>query len=391
MGNQKKKMSDIFNTRNLMIAIPIIVILTVGFIFFSLDKKGENNTTAASLNELKEYDDVRTVIMGGREVIQKDIRRMDLTKAEDILPTLWFNKDTKWPDKSKMPAAADPEAILNNAMNPGLGVRELHAQGITGKGIHVAIIDQPLYDDHPEFKGKIAAYKDFDCKSESSMHGPAVASLLVGENIGTAPDARIYYAATPTWNADAAYQAQALEWIIEENRKLHKNDKIRVVSISAAPSGPGSPFTKNNEKWDAAVEQAEKEGILILDCTQNHGVIGPAYFSDVKNMENVSKCLPGFPGLGGGNLDGEKVMVPISPRTTAEEYTRGNVGYQYTGRGGLSWAIPYCAGVLAMGWQVNPELTSNEMMDLLFKSACKNNGALIINPREFIKLIQERK
>lgn len=290
-----------------------------------------------------------------------------------------------------MPLDINPDDILERAKDPGLGVRELHSQGITGKGVNVAIIDQPLYDDHPEFKGKIVAYRDFECKSESSMHGPAVMSLLVGETIGTAPGARVYYAATPTWNADAAYQAKALDWIIEENSKLPSEEKIRVVSISGAPSGQGSPFTKNNDKWDKTVERAEKEGILILDCTEDNGIIGPAFFSDMNDIDNVEKCLPGFPGMGFEAQKTNKIMVPTSPRTTAEECVKGNCSYQYTGRGGLSWAIPYCAGVLAMGWQISPELTSDEIVEILFNSAYENSGIKIIYPGEFIKLVRERK
>lgn len=105
----------------------------------------------------------------------------------------------------KLPGGVDPKAVLKNAMNPGLGVSKLHAQGITGKGVNVGIIDQPLCQDHPEFAGKIAAYFDAGCGgSESSMHGPAVASLLVGSNCGTAPDAKVYYAAAPSWKRDTA-------------------------------------------------------------------------------------------------------------------------------------------------------------------------------------------
>lgn len=132
----------------------------------------------------------------------------------------YFLMQTVWP--SKMPRGCDPAKILENAKNPGLGVRELHKQGITGKGVNVAIIDQPLYQDHPEFAGKIKMYRDFDCKSESSMNGPAVASLLVGNSTGTAPGANLYYAAAPSWLTDAGYYAMALDWIVEETRAIPK-------------------------------------------------------------------------------------------------------------------------------------------------------------------------
>lgn len=391
MNASNNKVHKLFNKRLLASLVPVVLILIIGLICTAACSSSEKvkSETVSSPNVLKEYDDVRTIVFGEKEKTDKDIRSLDLSKSGNIIPTLWFNKNTKWPDKSKMPTDVNPENLLEDAMNPGLGVMGLHSRGITGKGVNVAIIDQPMCTDHPEYKGKIAKYKEFCDVSENSMHGPAVTSLLVGEKTGTAPDARIYYAATPTWNADASYQAKALDWIIQENSKLAANEKIRVVSVSAALSGPGSPFTKNNDKWDKAVERAKAKGILILDCSENNGIIGSAFFSDLNDIDNVKKCLPGFPGEGNRARERNLIMVPTSPRTTAEEYIKSNCSYQYTGRGGLSWAIPYCSGVLAMGWQICPELTSNEIVDILFKTAYEDKGVKIINPVEFINYIQE--
>lgn len=68
------------------------------------------------------------------------------------------------------------------------------------------------------------------------------------------------------WIWDSEFFAKGLYWIIEENKKLPIGEKIRVVSVSAAPYGNGSPFTKNLEMWDEAVLVAQNEGILVLDC-----------------------------------------------------------------------------------------------------------------------------
>jgi hypothetical protein len=157
-------------------------------------------------------------------------------------------------------------------------------------------------------------------------------------------------------------------------------------------AGPGSPFKKNTELWDPACERAEKAGILVLDCTHYHGSIGPCYY-DAADPENVSKCKPGFPSQPDrGALGGDQsiwLLVPCSPKTTAEEYVKGDCGYQYDGQGGLSWSIPYSAGVLALGWQAQPNLTAQEMRALLFKSAYKTpDGSQIINPPEFIRLVK---
>lgn len=78
------------------------------------------------------------------------------------------------------------------------------------------------------------------------MHGPAVASLLVGNRCGTAPDAKVHFVAAPSWTGDTAFQAKALDWIVEKNATLPADQKIRAVSISAVSSGEDSPFTKTN-------------------------------------------------------------------------------------------------------------------------------------------------
>ena len=327
---------------------------------------------------IHEYDDI----------CWRDVSGVDFSEQINLPATLIFNEKTIWPDYKKMPAGCNPKELLTMAMNPGLGIRELHNEGITGKGVNVAMIDQPLMPDHPEFKGKIADYYDAGCEGGiTSMHGPAVASLLVGTHCGTAPGAKIYYAAAPSWKGDTAYYAKALEWIIEQNEKLPESEKIRVVSVSASPSGPGSPFEKNFEMWDDACARAAEQDILVLDCTSHRGFIGQCYY-DPDNLNNVAACTAGFPGMSDKPIP-ERILVPCSRRTVAEEYENGDFSYRYWGQGGLSWSIPYCAGVLALGWQVQPGLDSRTMKELLLKSAYTNEaGYKFIYPKEFIKLVK---
>jgi subtilase family protein len=343
---------------------------------------------AASSNvlaEVKPFDDVRVTGMRRDPEI-----RANLSGFGEQLWTLTFNQKTKWPEPALMPRSPRPSELLEAAMDPGLGIRGLHQQGITGKGVSVAIIDQPLYRDHPEFEGKIVAYEDVGCGTQSSMHGPAVASFLAGNRTGTAPGVRVYYAAAPSWTADTAYQAKALDWIVALNRKLPASERIRVVSVSAAPSGPGSPFKTNLGMWDEAVKRAEADGILVLDCTTHHGVIGACWRRGV-DADNPASYAPGFAGVKGG-APATTVLAPTSPRTAAEQYRERDYGYAYFGRGGLSWAIPYAAGVLAMGWQVRPELTPKEMVGLLFQSAYRADGSTnIIQPVAFIHAVRERR
>jgi hypothetical protein len=355
------------------------------YVISQMHKKAESLTSMGhSFDSVKEFNDVRW----------SDLSKLDLSKQKELLPTLTFNKNTVWPSADKMPGDYDPNKLMTDAMNPGLGVRELHKEGITGKGVNVAIIDQAMYLDHPEFVGKITAYHDLAAGKQWSMHGPAVTSLLVGINCGTAPDAHIYYCAVRDMVYEVDY-AKALNWIVQQNKSLPDSEKIRAVSVSAAPGKIGTPSKAEQEKWDEAYVQAEASGILVLDCTNHHGFIGACWY-DANDPENTVRCKPGFPGIeinaNNNKIFADKILVPASPRTTAEEYEKGKFGYQYCGRGGVSWAIPYCSGVLALGWQIRPELTAAQMRELLFQSAyVKENQAKIINPKEFIRLVRNFK
>jgi subtilisin family serine protease len=316
-----------------------------------------------------------------------DVRWKDVSGVPGLTPgliaELTFNKRTKWSSTD----APVSRAVMEQGRNPGLGVRALHAAGITGAGVSVGIVDQNLCGDHPEFTGRLVRYKDVGCNtSEGSMHGPAVASLLVGRNIGTAPGARLYFAAAPSWTLDAKFQADALNWLLDVNASLRAQEKIRVISVSGAPSGPGSNFTRNNADWDAACDRAAKAGVLVLDCTAHRGIIGPCYY-DPEAPDDLSRVEAGFPGAG-MVARADRILAPSSRRTVAEEYAPGEYGYQYTGRGGLSWAIPYAAGVLALGWQVNPELTPERAVALLRQTACVNGGVRIIHPAAFIEAVK---
>jgi serine protease AprX len=348
-----------------------------------------NNTPDMSgTGQIAPYSDVR-VIPGNHAPTEKiEVGNYD---PADI-KTFWFNGDTVFPGSEDLAAK-----ILENGKYPGLGVEALHDQGITGKGVNVAIIDQNLAQPfHPEFVDRIAAYTDVGTSMSAdagSMHGPAVASLLVGKSCGVAPGADLYFAAAPSWTEDSEYYAKALLWIIEKNSTLPENDKIRVVSVSAAPSGDGSPFKKNLEMWDDAVAKAQAAGILVLDCRvgDDTGIVAPGYY-DPEAPDDVARFKPGFPQhpVSGGRIDGV-IVAPTSGRSTAEAYTADHNSYQYTGQGGLSWAIPYAAGVLALGWQVDPTLTNDEIVSLLFSSAYTDaDGNRIINPPAFIKAVQSR-
>ena len=283
--------------------------------------------------------------------------------------------------------------VIESGKNPGLGIRSLHEKGITGKGVNVAIIDQNLITAHPEYADNIADYYPGDFPEEyyefGSMHGSAVTSFLAGKTCGVAPEANVYFACG-AMGLDAKPFAEALYWILEKNAELPEDEKIRVVSVSA---GPQEGFMENYELWTEAVAIAQKENILILDCRDDEytGFIHSAYY-DINNPEDVTKCKPLYPNFE-DNLNHEFfkkfIFAPSSYRTSARAYEEGEFFYGYDGVGGQSWAVPYVAGVLNLGWQVNPDIPADEMREILISSCyVEEHGLRIIVPVAFIEAVE---
>lgn len=339
---------------------------------------------------LKKYIEVRSEVGLGYDLSQIE------EISEDQLRSLSFDQGTIFP-KTGMPENLTPEQLMEQAMDPGLGVRQLHQQGITGQGVSVAIIDQSIPEhhrtDHPEYAGKFEVYQSFT-DQEYSMHGPAVASILVGESCGVAPGAKLYYVTANSWDGDAKFYADSLNWLIDLNQTLPEGEKIRVVSVSAAPGFKGGPFTQNNGLWEQARQRALAEGMLVLDVTEQSGIdLAPSYHSQPGTNQTPESLVAGFPGTPQAKLYAQKpriLCVPCSPRTTAGMWVnQGDSQYTYWGVGGLSWGIPYAAGVLALGWQLRPDLTPEQMLDLLLETAAKNDlGFPCINPPAFIEAVR---
>lgn len=202
-----------------------------------------------------------------RDLRSRDVTRIDLSNELDYLLTADFDDDTKWP--SSVPKEYDIEKIKEYGMDPGLGIRKLHEKGITGQGVGIAIIDQSLLVNHVEYKDQIKLYEEIHIDSDfAQMHGPAVASIAVGKNVGVAPKADLYYIAEThgvykegSFEWDLYWIAKSIDRIIEINKTLPIDKKIRVISISL---GIDNPKMKNGDLVQEAVNRASNEGIYLL-------------------------------------------------------------------------------------------------------------------------------
>lgn len=299
-----------------------------------------------------------------------DVSKVDFTKLSgNILDKLSFNSNkskTVFPDK--MPAWFDLKKINKIGKTPGLNVKELHKEGITGKGVTVAIIDQAL-SSHREYKDNVVFYKNFTRQKEGSMHGAAVSSIAIGKNIGVAPEANLIFIAgefvvDKQGTFDAGLIAKALDYLLELNKTLPKENKITVVSISRG----FSPMDKDIEKFEKAKKEALKQNVLVLTTNEVNTISRKGYLADTDDLKSYTIPPYWFADKDMSFIErSEDIFIPTDYRITAAE--TGENDYAYYNTGGLSWAVPYLAGVAALAKQVKPNLKAEEFIPLARKTA----------------------
>jgi len=296
-----------------------------------------------------------------------DLSIFDLKGALENLFYASFDDRTIWPDKKRMPDGFDRQKIMERGKDPGLGVRALHAKGITGKKVGVAIIDQALLTRHQEYEGQLKFYEEINIRkgTESQMHGAAVASIAVGETVGVAPGADLYYIGSTTgdwksggeftWNFN--YYAKAIKRILEINEQLPNGEKIRVIAMQVG----WNPKQKGYEEITAAAKLAKAAGMLVVcSCiTDVHGFkfhgLGRHPQGDPNNFNSYNPGLWWAEKFYTARRFSDRLLIPMDSRTTASPL--GIDEYVFYREGGWSWSMPYIAGLYALAAQVDPAIT----------------------------------
>ena len=300
----------------------------------------------------------------------RDLTKIDMTNSLADLMYADFDSKSQWPTADKIPAGFDWQKIMELGKDPGLGMRALHEQGITGKGVGIAIIDQTLLVDHVEYKDRIRVYEEASDITggwlETQMHGPAVASIAVGKTVGVAPEADLYFIATAMCSqgtyesVDFACLAKSVRRIIEINKDLPVDRKIRALSMSIG----WGPQSKGYNEITAAVNEAKANGIFVISSSLSdiygyhfHGM-GRDPLAEPNQFESYVPGLWWAKNFYGGQPLKQTLLIPMDSRTTASP--TGTEDYAFYRTGGWSWSIPYIAGMYALAVQVKPTITPEE-------------------------------
>ena len=250
---------------------------------------------------------------------------------------------------------------------------QARAKGYTGKGVTIALIDGEVDTSAPELAGATIIDKS-PCTVHSSVysksHGTAIASLLVSKTYGVAPDATLltYRTRFEDEGEDAAAGCPVHNGNgIEENNSLINraiSDGAQIISISSSDED----FDEAT-KW--AIARANARGVIVVtamgNTASNETDTGLAKWSGVVGVGAIDTTgkVASYSSWGQGTTTAA-VGGPIIVRN----YETGNKA----AADGTSSSTPLIAGFLALAKQKWPDATSNQLLQLMTKTALNNEG-----------------
>ncbi len=267
------------------------------------------------------------------------------------------------------------------------GVADVHAEGWTGKGVKIAVVDTQINPDLPDFQGAdLTVAEGSACvgtepsTSEASVgaqHGSTVTAMLIGNGTGVAgtkgivPDASVtFYGVGATADCDplpeiAESKLTPIMWMV----KRAVDDGADIVSVSMVTDDGGLA----DDKALAAIA-AKKVPVVAGNPNDTFKEGGyPAGLNSVVGVSGVdsNQKLP-IGALGVENqVTNTTVVAPgVNISTIGDESNPGS--WEVSGRAtGTSLATPLVAGILAAAKQKYPDATGNQ----LIQSLVRNTGA----------------
>ena len=250
---------------------------------------------------------------------------------------------------------------------------QARAKGYTGKGVTIALLDGEVDTSAPELAGATVIDKTpctVTSSAYSKSHGTAMASFLVSKEYGVAPDATLlsyrtkYVQQGDTAESDCrGNHGNSLyepEWLI--NQAI--TDGAQIISISAS-----NGLTNDAMKW--AIARANALGVIVVSGAGNDNeestIDSYGKWSGVVSVSAIDTSGKRAEYSSWGK--GVTVAAVGGPMVAHDFETGTNINTN-----GTSNATPLVAGFLALAKQKWPNATSNQLLQLLTKTALNNEG-----------------
>ena len=267
------------------------------------------------------------------------------------------------------------------------GIDQIHASGITGAGITIAVIDGPINPGVPDLAGvtNLVVREDSFCDAdgdgnpepgtgtgEDAEHATRMVSLIAGTGTGAngqpgtrgvAPGATVQHYAMDDGGAWCDFDGEdSIALAIDQA----VSDGADILSLSFSGS-------RLEPEVLTALARAERAGVVVVAASNNRGgtELGwPASANGVISVENadVNQQL-------GDNAVSNPLLTVVAPGIDllVPNFVDG-AWDRYALSTGSSYATVWTAGVLALVWSAHPDATGNQMIQALVRTTAQAPG-----------------
>ncbi|MFF5208116.1 S8 family serine peptidase [Streptosporangium sp. NPDC000396] len=259
-----------------------------------------------------------------------------------------------------------------------IGATEAWKQGMTGKGVTVAVLDSGYDPDHPDLKGVVAQERNFSEDPDIRDivgHGTHVASTVAGAGEkyrGVAPDAKLAIGKIGSrWGMTDSAILAGMEWASVEV-------KAKVVNMSI-----GAPDGLDLDPVEQAVNTlSARTGTLFVVAAGNNGTPGSVGSPGSADAALTVGAVDKADRLADFSSRGPRVSDhAIKPDLTAPGVdivaaaAKGTADGPYRTLSGTSMATPHVAGAAAILAQRHPDWNGERLKAALIGSAKPTGGA----------------
>lgn len=267
---------------------------------------------------------------------------------------------------------------------------EVWAQGYTGQGVVVAVVDSGVDYTHPDLAGNMwlnadeIANNGIDDDGNGYVddwrgwdfiqwdgepidllgHGTNVAGTIAASSngfgvTGIAPSATIM----PVRVLD--FEGKGSSWTIAQGIRYAANNGADIINLSL---GTSYPTPETVAEIDLALQEAIDRGVVVVMAAGNEYAREPGYPANsattwglAVGASDISNAMPWFSNRAGSLLD-----YVVAPGVDIYSTTLGH-SYEYLS--GTSMATPHVAGVAALVLSANPNLAPPIVEAILTQSA----------------------
>ncbi len=297
---------------------------------------------------------------------------------------------------SEKSSGSNTAGITNSLQNRMIGIPDMHARGYTGKGMLIAIfdsgfshVDNSTYYKHVFSNDQIVFTRDFVGKSDNvyqyDIHGSRAFSTFAAykEDVYEGPAYDADFVLCVTENIASEYRVEEYNWLIAA--ELADSLGVDIISSSLAYTDfdhPGMSYTYSDLDGKTTVitraaKIAAKKGMVVVVSAGNDGNKAWKYINAPSDADSILS-------VGSVNLDMTRSSFSsfgptADGRIKPDLCALGKDVVTVTGENlatpdGTSFSAPQVSGLVAGFWQAFPELTAQEVIEIL-KATASNKDA----------------